>query len=86
MGFLKAIDEWIRDCGGPAPGRYEVAGKTVACGHCGGEVFVEGSQAPVAKVYLKNSTATSLVCAECGLVVSFIGKPDLMMREGKTNA
>ncbi len=61
-----------QDAGKPlTPGRYMLAGRGLACPHCAGETFIEGS----AQV---NTTVTSallgldykkvytLICTECG--------------------
>ena len=67
---------------GNEPGDYEVAGRPVRCPHCGHQKFVSGHALLNTKgrTFFKldwtDSSASTLICAECGRVEWFIQEPD----------
>lgn len=73
---MRFIDEFNRGLSGDC--RFEIAGKTVACSHCGGEEFEERSGqlntagASFLNLDWANTTARVLVCQSCGHLEWFL--------------
>ena len=74
------IDSFKRGYEGSA--RYAVAGKHVACSHCGGEEFEAGAALlnTTGMTFLNidwaNRNATLLICKKCSHIEWFLEDPD----------
>lgn len=75
MGFVSEFKKGLK--GEPAGERYEIAGKPVACSHCGGDRFfrrpaqLNTAGATFFGLDFANKTAYAYICAECGRVEWF---------------
>lgn len=73
MGFMEEFDR-----GMSGSHRYEIAGRSVACSHCGGEEFDERSAqlntagATFLNLDWANASARVLVCQTCGHLEWFL--------------
>jgi predicted nucleic-acid-binding Zn-ribbon protein len=81
--FFKAVKAGGKAMGEyPAGERYQVAGKAVSCGHCGGDRFVEGraqlNTAGLSFLNLDwaNRSAATLTCTSCGRIEWFLADPE----------
>lgn len=81
--FFEAVKAGIRGMSEAlGPGRFQAAGRPVACQHCRGEIFEKAeAQLNTAGASLlgmdwANRSGTALVCTECGLIAWFLKAPD----------
>ena len=81
--FFRAVSRGVQAMGeAPAGERYTVAGKTVNCGHCGFDRFVEGraqlNSAGMTFLNLDwaNRSAATLTCTACGRIEWFLADPE----------
>jgi hypothetical protein len=81
--FFRAVKVGVQAMGeAPAGERYTVAGKAVACAHCGGDRFVEGrAQLNTAGLTFMNldwanRSAATLTCTACGRIEWFLADPE----------
>ena len=77
--FVKAAKAFVAGMG---PGQYSAGGRRIACPHCGGEIFAEGTAQlnTAGMTFLNldwaNKSATTLACAGCGQILWFMNRPD----------
>ena len=81
--FFSAVQRGMQAMGEEPTGeRFTVAGKTVGCGHCGGDRFVEGrallNSAGLTFFNLDwaNKSAATLTCTACGRIEWFLADPE----------
>ncbi len=81
--FFTALARGVQAMGAaPAGERYSVAGKPVACAHCGHDHFVEGrallNTAGMTFMNLDwaNRSAATLTCTNCGRIEWFLADPE----------
>jgi ribosomal protein S27E len=85
--FFKALQAGVKGgmdslAEGKRPNRYSVAGRPVRCPHCAGENFLLGTAQlntpgmEFVNLGWANSTATTVVCGECGNIQWFSQKPE----------
>jgi hypothetical protein len=80
MGFFTALRKGLQGAKAAlGPGRYAAGGKRIACPHCGGDVFREGSALLVrrglaaAEMEWAGKGAATLACTHCGCIQWFLG-------------
>ena len=72
-GFLSAL----------GPGRYQAAGREVACAHCGEKTFsvhealLNTTVATLVNLDWLNKSGTALICENCGLIQWFAKRPEV---------
>lgn len=81
--FFTALTRGVQAMGtSPNGERYTVAGKAVACAHCGHDHFVEGrallNTAGMTFMNLDwaNRSAATLTCTNCGRIEWFLADPE----------
>jgi hypothetical protein len=81
--FFKALKAGVQGFKeGIGPEEYQLAGKPIKCPHCGFEKFHSGSAQlnSMGMTFLNldwmDSSATTLICAECGRIEWFARKPE----------
>jgi predicted nucleic-acid-binding Zn-ribbon protein len=81
--FFTAVKAGIRGAMGElGPGRFQAAGRMVACTHCGADQFqnreaqLNTTGAAVVGLEWMNRSGTALVCVNCGLVQWFAKTPE----------
>lgn len=81
--FFRALGRAVRAMGeGPTGDRFSVAERSVVCGHCGADHFVEGrAQLNTAGMTFMNldwanRTAATLTCVSCGHIHWFLADPE----------
>ena len=83
MGHLyQALKAGVRGFkAGFEPGEFAIAGRVVTCPHCGGTKFlpshalVNTRVATLFSLDWTDSSATVLICAECGRIEWFLKEP-----------
>lgn len=81
--FFTAVKRGVQAMGeAPTGERFVVAGKAVACAHCGSDRFVEGraqlNSAGMTFLNLDwaNRSAATLACTSCGRIEWFLADPE----------
>lgn len=81
--FFDAVKAGVRGAMGEmGPGRFQAAGRMIACTHCGADRFQDREAqfntagATVAGLDWMNKSGTALVCVSCGLVQWFAKAPE----------
>jgi uncharacterized protein len=81
--FFSSLGRGVQSMGDTPEGeRYSVAGIAVACGHCKGDRFVEGSAMlnTAGLTFLNldwaNRSAATLTCTTCGRIEWFLADPE----------
>ena len=82
---LKRVNKSKEDAGKPlTPGSYRLAGKEIACTHCHGGQFVEGTAqvnttVKSALLGLDYKKVYTLICSECGWLHWMMMEPHRML-------
>jgi hypothetical protein len=77
--FFDAVKAGVRGAmDAMGPGRFQAAGKVVACSHCGGERFDrrEARFGEMGRPDWLEASGVALVCTGCGLVQWFAREPE----------
>ena len=81
--FFEAVKAGVRGAMGElGPGRFQAAGRGIACGHCGADTFQKREAqfntagATLAGLDWMNQSGSALVCVNCGLVQWFAKEPE----------